>query len=221
MMEESEPIGTPSGSRNDVTHFSSFHTPVGRKGTSQGMYNLSFASVTRLDDDIELTGGDDDFVEEIDLHGDMHSHLRISGDGNSSSLNGKNDDTAIMEYRFGRVNDARRCVKSFSLQRPRIYGALIICVIVVIPLLIVIIVQSAFLHVKKSPVFTEMINPTISMKDPITWETFSASSKIAAVATDHAECSLIGRNIMIAGGNAIDAAVAGTLCLGVVSPGKI
>ncbi|KAK4394584.1 Glutathione hydrolase 2 [Sesamum angolense] len=38
------------------------------------------------------------------------------------------------------------------------------------------------------------------------------------VATDEAECSRIGRDILRQGGHAVDAAVAATLCLGVVNP---
>ena len=40
----------------------------------------------------------------------------------------------------------------------------------------------------------------------------------AAVATDHAECSRIGRNILHHGGSAVDSAIASMLCLGVVHP---
>ncbi|XP_022851324.1 glutathione hydrolase 1-like isoform X1 [Olea europaea var. sylvestris] len=38
------------------------------------------------------------------------------------------------------------------------------------------------------------------------------------VATDHGQCSTIGRNVLLEGGHAVDAAVAAALCLGVVSP---
>lgn len=39
-----------------------------------------------------------------------------------------------------------------------------------------------------------------------------------AVATDNGQCSTIGRNVLLEGGHAVDAAVAAALCLGVVSP---
>ncbi|KAK6123007.1 hypothetical protein DH2020_043254 [Rehmannia glutinosa] len=38
------------------------------------------------------------------------------------------------------------------------------------------------------------------------------------VATDETECSKIGKNVLYRGGHAVDAAVAATLCIGVVSP---
>lgn len=38
-----------------------------------------------------------------------------------------------------------------------------------------------------------------------------------AVATDDGRCSIIGRNVLREGGHAIDASVAASLCLGVVS----
>ncbi|ONK73963.1 uncharacterized protein A4U43_C03F1390 [Asparagus officinalis] len=43
-------------------------------------------------------------------------------------------------------------------------------------------------------------------------------SKHGAVATDDGRCSIVGRDVLREGGNAVDAAVAAALCLGVVSP---
>ncbi|KAH6803868.1 gamma-glutamyl transpeptidase 1 [Perilla frutescens var. frutescens] len=44
------------------------------------------------------------------------------------------------------------------------------------------------------------------------------SAEHAVVATDHGLCSRIGRDVLLEGGHAVDAAVAAALCLGVVSP---
>lgn len=44
------------------------------------------------------------------------------------------------------------------------------------------------------------------------------TSKHGAVASDDGRCSIVGRNVLRDGGNAVDAAVAAALCLGVVSP---
>ncbi|XGW06036.1 hypothetical protein V3C99_016403, partial [Haemonchus contortus] len=45
-----------------------------------------------------------------------------------------------------------------------------------------------------------------------------AQFKKAAVASDHGFCSEIGRDVMIDGGNAVDAMIATLLCVGVVNP---
>ena len=52
----------------------------------------------------------------------------------------------------------------------------------------------------------------------LAWDEFSAFSTTAAVATDNAVCSSIAKDIMM---SAMDAAIAATLCLGVVSPGEL
>ncbi|KAI3454590.1 hypothetical protein Pfo_011253 [Paulownia fortunei] len=44
------------------------------------------------------------------------------------------------------------------------------------------------------------------------------AARYGVVATDETECSKIGKDILRRGGHAVDAAVAATLCLGVVSP---
>jgi gamma-glutamyltranspeptidase len=50
------------------------------------------------------------------------------------------------------------------------------------------------------------------------WSAFYTQSSRGIVATDVGHCSDIGRDILVRGGNAIDAAVAATLCVGVLSP---
>uniref|UniRef100_A0A915NY36 Gamma-glutamyltransferase n=1 Tax=Meloidogyne floridensis TaxID=298350 RepID=A0A915NY36_9BILA len=45
-----------------------------------------------------------------------------------------------------------------------------------------------------------------------------AQYRRAAVATDHGLCSEIGRDIMMEGGNAVDAMIASFLCIGVINP---
>jgi len=54
--------------------------------------------------------------------------------------------------------------------------------------------------------------------DPDPWAQFSTTSSRGAIATDNALCSDVGLDMLNRGGNAIDAAVAACLCLGVLSP---
>lgn len=218
-------MNTPSAMRSDSTlPASSYYSPVGRKGaSSQGIFNLSFTSIDHVEHDSEKICRDDDDIEEIDLNNDIHTQLRSPKHGDSSGAQTRNDGISavpVLEYRFGRVNDIRRYFKRLSLQRPKFFGGCFVFLILVIPLTVIIIVQSTLLdgkfrfskHNKKS---FQKVSTT-----GVTWETFTAFSPTAAVATDHAECSAIGKQIMILGGNAVDAAIAATLCLGVVSPGK-
>ncbi|PHT80884.1 hypothetical protein T459_13899 [Capsicum annuum] len=51
-----------------------------------------------------------------------------------------------------------------------------------------------------------------------TFRTRVIKANNGVVATDDGRCSRIGRDVLIEGGHAVDAAVAAALCLGVVSP---
>uniref|UniRef100_A0A914Y871 Gamma-glutamyltranspeptidase n=1 Tax=Panagrolaimus superbus TaxID=310955 RepID=A0A914Y871_9BILA len=53
---------------------------------------------------------------------------------------------------------------------------------------------------------------------PIPSGSLHATYKRAAVASDHGLCSEIGRDILLAGGNAVDSMIASFFCIGVVNP---
>ncbi|XP_058096649.1 glutathione hydrolase 1-like isoform X2 [Magnolia sinica] len=57
-----------------------------------------------------------------------------------------------------------------------------------------------------------------SLNDLITNRREQIVAKNGAVATDDGRCSRIGRDVLREGGHAVDAAIAATFCLGVVSP---
>lgn len=147
---------------------------------------------------------DEEFETEIDLNG----HVK-----NRSTS--QKDSSPILQYKIGRINSINRYVKRFSLQNPRKAGAFYVFIICVLPLLVVIIVLSSFL---KDKIYLRGQN-SFDFKNQASFDDFSTNSTIAAVATDNAICSNIGKQIMLQGGNAMDAAVAATLCLGVISPG--
>lgn len=61
---------------------------------------------------------------------------------------------------------------------------------------------------------------TISNNNDILFSEYEIKASLGAVATDNADCSSIGNNFLKQGGNAVDAAIASTLCLGIISPGS-
>ncbi|XWS29478.1 hypothetical protein CRYUN_Cryun24cG0032300 [Craigia yunnanensis] len=67
-----------------------------------------------------------------------------------------------------------------------------------------------------------LVSPATSSQDGISASTEQRHEEIVArqgaVATDDGRCSKIGMNVLRIGGHAVDAAVAASLCLGVVSP---
>ncbi|KAH7730481.1 Protein H14N18.4 b [Aphelenchoides avenae] len=60
--------------------------------------------------------------------------------------------------------------------------------------------------------------PEAEWKWPLPSGSLHAQYKRASIATDHGLCSEIGRDIMIAGGNAIESSIAALFCIGVVNP---
>ena len=87
-------------------------------------------------------------------------------------------------------------------------------VFIIIPVIIIIVTTSG-----TSQQSSENNTPDIIIeRNP--FDKYSATSSSGIVVTDHEDCSNIGAKILRDGGNAVDATIASTLCLGVVSPGS-
>jgi len=100
-----------------------------------------------------------------------------------------------------------------SQQNSKLIGAIIVSILVTIFLTITIV---AIVLISVSPSWTT--GSENGLKEPgTTWPAPLRVSK-AAVAADHPTCSTIGSQVMKEGGNAIDAMVATSICLGVVNP---
>ena len=61
-------------------------------------------------------------------------------------------------------------------------------------------------------------NKSFNLKWPEPSGSLHATYKRAAIATDHGLCSEIGRDVLLEGGNAVDATIASLFCIGVVNP---
>uniref|UniRef100_A0A914RT60 Gamma-glutamyltranspeptidase 1 n=1 Tax=Parascaris equorum TaxID=6256 RepID=A0A914RT60_PAREQ len=63
---------------------------------------------------------------------------------------------------------------------------------------------------------------SVQNKNPLHWPqpsgSLHAQFKRAAIAADHGLCSEIGRDVLLLGGNVIDATIAALVCVGVVNP---
>lgn len=100
-----------------------------------------------------------------------------------------------------------------SYKRPRLFGATVVVLALVIPFMIATIVLSSLLI---SHLHSSDKSPTSSAND---YSDYSVTSSLGVVATDNPICSQIGADVLDRGGNAVDAAVAAAFCLGVISPG--
>lgn len=211
---------------------SSFQTSNIRKiGTIAGknsIYGPPFQSVSH--DDIERrnqTGvvHDDDAA---DTQNETDMHIRGSKRRNSSTALQVHNDTssiAVQESGFGRLSSIRRYITRCSLTRPKAFGAFLVTITCVLPLLLTVLILGTTLNGKlhNSKHLGKLSSSGLSSSAgdvAAEWASFSVTSTIAAAATDDSRCSAIAKGILVMGGNAVDAAVAAALCLGVVSPGE-
>ena len=145
------------------------------------------------------------------------SDLRVHDDASS---------IAVQESGFGRFSSVKRYIIGCSLKRPKAFGASLVAIACVLPLLLAVIILGTILnrelHHSKHHNNHPISESSDSASDVLTmnWASFSAKSTVAAAATDNSICSDIAKDIMVMGGNAVDAAIAATLCLGVISPGE-
>jgi hypothetical protein len=98
--------------------------------------------------------------------------------------------------------------KTWWKSKPRICVCLMVSLCCVIPFILAVIVT----NVGGS-------DDNNNKSEAVSWtEAFSVTSTGGVAVTDNPTCSQISADILTEGGNAMDAAVAAALCLGVVSP---
>ena len=106
--------------------------------------------------------------------------------------------------------------KCTILYSPRIYGFLLAVLALVIPLTITIIAVS--LQIARLPTLPCPSSSSLSLSP--SGQPFLSTSFHGAAAGDNAHCSEVAVSILKIGGNAVEAAIAGVLCQGVLSPGS-
>uniref|UniRef100_A0A914ZJ14 Gamma-glutamyltranspeptidase 1 n=3 Tax=Parascaris univalens TaxID=6257 RepID=A0A914ZJ14_PARUN len=114
--------------------------------------------------------------------------------------------------------------------RKRTYVMTILCAIAAFVFLLSTIVLAILLVNKtnednRSDSILNIIGSTdesVQNKNPLHWPqpsgSLHAQFKRAAIAADHGLCSEIGRDVLLLGGNVIDATIAALVCVGVVNP---
>lgn len=124
-------------------------------------------------------------------------------------VNELNSVTQIQMHDSGR-SKPQAFLKSFYHRKPRSFTMIIMTIFVILPLLITLAVVASRKNSNSSDDESNELDNS--------WNNYYASSTNAAVSTDVGTCSEIGATVLSNGGNAIDAAVASSLCLGVLSP---
>lgn len=183
--------------------------------------------------DIQINS-DDDIDDECDGNGNpmlANSSLRPSipaaSTGSSSSYNNNKNDIRYgrleIESPYSSNSDNNHNSNSISNNRSdgkgnRFFRIAVVYIIIILVIICVIVPSLVLFSGTTSSNGTEK---TSSMSD-VDWSNYQVKSSKggALVASDNADCSTVGVNVLKQGGNAVDAAVATALCLGVISPGS-
>ena len=192
--------------------------PVGMKSltlanTPRG-YIHSPLGQTENGEDLGLSDIDLDVIYDTTASANRESTVKSS----PNSFNMRQQRLLINPDPNRRENTCMGWLTQFRKQNPMFYRVTCIILGIIFGLLVVRLIKSSSHNMKhhNNSSSSDFIEDSTS-----SWTDFQATSPgLGVVATDSATCSQVGVNLLILGGNAVDAAVASALCLGVVSPGS-
>ena len=160
-----------------------------------------------------MTKSNDNEMVSISLFDQNQSNHSVSSQStHGDEFNHLVDMPPLLEYEDVCGNSLVRWFRRFSIQKPRLFTFMMTFIFCSLPFIIALIVTYSQIIGPSS------INQTSSTISTNKWDQFKVKSYKGAVASDNQICSQIGVNILSKNGNAVDAAVATRLCLGVISP---
>ncbi|RYH17441.1 hypothetical protein EON65_28595 [archaeon] len=158
--------------------------------------------------------GDEDVVT-VEFHDVDLNNISPTNTALTSQTDQDGYSSAILGYNSYTGNHVKSSVSMMELdKRKSLYkGMLIVIVLGVIPLFIIMVALSVVIARHKT-------SSSSSESSPFSYTSYQATSTSmhGAVSSDTGACSDVGLSILQEGGNAIEAAIATTFCLGVLSP---
>lgn len=120
------------------------------------------------------------------------------------------DHTHLLGRRIRSIGSTiNQFISEYNYRHPRICVSMLTFFVCCLPLIITTFILSE--HKSDSLSQVDLNTNSVASK-------FYVESNIAVVATDVGACSDLGKNILAAGGNAMDGAITASLCLGVLNP---
>jgi gamma-glutamyltranspeptidase/glutathione hydrolase/leukotriene-C4 hydrolase len=164
------------------------------------MFNNNKFSKLRLDETVHS-------FRNGSSHSEGDEEMTVISFSKEHSFSKKEAANKINKVNFRKFNNLTISTKEINWFKIGLYLFIICLIISVFVLSLVVTVLN-----------NKLTNKDNNSNNKPNWSEFYITSTNGAVATDNKICSRIGVEVLKKGGNAVDAAIASVLCLGVISP---